>query len=139
MFEKIKQHFQPLLEGEPGERFQQQFHQRREDRKNPIIKKFLFIGGGLIVTAAGIIELPLPGPGTVIIIIGLGLLAQESLRLSKFLDWLEVELWTTLDQSQDWWKRSSAVKKAAAVIVTLFILIIIGAACYWLITNLRIT
>ncbi len=102
------------------------------------MQKFLFIGGGLIVIVAGIIALPLPGPGTLIIIIGLGLLAQESLRLSRFLDWLEVELRAVLNQSKNWWERSSIVKKAAAVIITLFILIIIGAACFWIITNLRI-
>jgi uncharacterized protein (TIGR02611 family) len=138
MFEKIKQHFQALLGDAPGKRFQQQFWRNRQNRSHPFLKKVLFIGGGVIVIAAGILALPLPGPGTVIIIVGLGLLAQESLRLSKFLDWLEVKGRKIIDQSKNYWEKSSYAKKVVIIIfVTIITLAIIGAVIYWYVYHIK--
>jgi uncharacterized protein (TIGR02611 family) len=136
MFEKIKQHFQALLGDAPGKRFQRQFWRQKQDRNHPFLKKVLFIGGGVLVIAAGIVALPLPGPGTVIIIIGLGLLAQESLRLSKFLDWLEIKGRKMLSRSKNYWEKCSEPQKMAIIIfITIIILAIIGAVIYWYVSH----
>ena|SRR5699024_502895 len=135
MFKGIKNHFEDLLNDEPGERFKKQFYRRHKHRDHPLINRLLYIGGGLVVVALGIIELPLPGPGTLIIILGLGLLAQESLRLSKFLDWFEVEARRFMDRINRWWKRVSPIKRIFFVMLFAIILTFIGWGGYWLASN----
>lgn len=135
MFEGIRKHFHKLLDDEPGERFQKQFHRRHKHRDHPILDKLLFIGGGIIVIAAGILGLPLPGPGTLIIIIGFGLLAQESLRLSKFLDWLEVEVRQIMDPIKERWDQASAALKVVLAIFGLIICAFIAWGIFWIGAN----
>jgi uncharacterized protein (TIGR02611 family) len=135
MFNKLKQYFHDLLEDTPGERFQRQYRRRQQSSENSLLKKILFIGGGVIVIAAGIVDLPFVGPGTVLIIIGLGLIAQESLRLSKFLDRLEVKLREYMSRINNRWKGVSAINKTVIILGILIILAIIGAGIYLLVSH----
>jgi uncharacterized protein (TIGR02611 family) len=48
-----------------------------ERAKHNIVLRLVFITVGTIVTLAGLAALVLPGPGVVLILIGLGILAQE--------------------------------------------------------------
>jgi uncharacterized protein (TIGR02611 family) len=48
-----------------------------ERAKHNIVLRLVFITVGTIVTLAGLAALVLPGPGIVLILIGLGILAQE--------------------------------------------------------------
>lgn len=45
--------------------------------------------GGLILTVAGFIFLPTPGPSFVIIMLGLWMMSGQWLPLAHFFDWLE--------------------------------------------------
>jgi uncharacterized protein (TIGR02611 family) len=136
MINKLKRLWRRLIEAPPGKRFEQEYWRRQKTRNRTFLKKALFIGGGIIVTVAGIIELPLPGPGTVIMIAGLGLIAQESLWLSKLLDKAELLIRRLIDWGQEWWKGTSSGKKAAISILALIILGLIGYGAYWLSTHI---
>jgi uncharacterized protein (TIGR02611 family) len=72
-----------------GERFQTRYHQHHE--RNLFVRGFNVILGTLLILV-GIPLVPLPGPGWVIIFLGLGGLSGESLRLARVLDWLDHKL-----------------------------------------------
>jgi uncharacterized protein (TIGR02611 family) len=101
----------------PGERFERRY--RAGVRSGGVLRKVLVVGSGLIVIAAGIILLPAPGPGTLIIAFGAGLIAQESLLAARVLDWLEVRLRKLVRRSRSGWKRSSLPLRVALVVLLL--------------------
>ena len=69
---------------------------------------------GLAVIVFGIILLPLPGPGWLIIFAGLGLLATEYTWASRLLQRTRryVLAWTRWAARQSFWKRSNARRRA---------------------------
>jgi hypothetical protein len=50
------------------------------------------IAWGLLVVVGGIIAVPAPGPGWLIILLGLGVIAGESLLFARWIDQVEVSL-----------------------------------------------
>jgi hypothetical protein len=133
MFKKMRQHFSGLLKGSPGERFEQRFLHHQEGRTHSYPKRILFILGGMIITVAGCILwlIPfLPGLGTPIIIIGLSLIAQESLWLSKLMDKFELQVRRMFALFQYWWKNTSIQKKILFLILVLFILALVWLVFY---------
>jgi uncharacterized protein (TIGR02611 family) len=120
MFQGIKDHWQDLKAGQPGQRFQDHFERRHESGSNPL-RKVLFIGGGALIVAAGIFFLPAPGPGFVIIFLGGGLIAQESKAAAKVLDWCEVRIRAVAEWAVGIWKRASTPVRAAIAVLGLVI------------------
>lgn len=60
-----------------------------EEAKRHIALRVARIGAGSVVTAGGIALLALPGPGLVVVALGLGLLAQDVPFARKLLDKVE--------------------------------------------------
>ncbi len=90
------------------------------------------IGG--IVLIAGIIMIPYPGPGWLVVFIGLGILAQEFPWAQKVLDYAK----SRYDAWQDWLREQSLVIKAifwaltcVVVIVTVWLLNGYGLLNHW--------
>jgi uncharacterized protein (TIGR02611 family) len=122
----LKAHWQDLKKGTPGKRFQDHYRNQHESGGNRM-RKALFIGLGALIVAAGIFFLPAPGPGFVIIFIGGGLMAQESERAAKVLDWCELRVRRVLDWALGIWKRASMPARAA---IALFGLVVAAGAGY---------
>jgi len=78
-----------LKRGTPGRRFQSRYERSRE---RGTLRKWLVIAGGLLLVLAGIVFLPLPGPGLLIIAAGAFLMAEESLAAARALDWTEQKI-----------------------------------------------
>lgn len=82
---------------------------------------------GLVIIAGGIVLLPLPGPGWVIIFAGLGVLATEYPWAARLLTWLR-------DQVQRWthWiaRQSRPVQVATAVGGVVLLVVIVGGVYY---------
>jgi putative transmembrane protein PGPGW len=87
MFHKLKQSWRDLQQGQPGQRFQDRWRQRRP--AGPA-RKILVIGSGIVVFAAGLFFLPAPGPGTVLLVLGAALVAEESQWIARALDRAEM-------------------------------------------------
>jgi hypothetical protein len=81
--------WQELKRGKPGHRFQSRYQ-----RANPGggLRKWAQIVGGLLLILAGIVFLPLPGPGLLIIAAGAFLMAEESRAAARALDWIELRV-----------------------------------------------
>jgi hypothetical protein len=73
----------------PGRRFQERY-QRKRLEKGGMWKRCAFVCAGVVLTLVGIFFLAVPGPGIPILVIGLGLIAQESALMARFLDRAEV-------------------------------------------------
>lgn len=131
MPKSLRDGLQELREGEPGSRFQDHYESRQEERRGAL-RRWLFLGGGTVVILAGLFFLPAPGPGFLILFIGGGLVAQESLVAARALDWTEVKLRAIGSWALRIWRRSPMPVKALIVLVALAIA---GAAAYaaWLI------
>ncbi|WP_460467762.1 TIGR02611 family protein [Calidifontibacter terrae] len=77
---------------------------RRKLAANPVSDKTYRIGVaivGLIIVAVGIAAVPLPGPGWLIVFIGLGVWATEFLWAARLLNWAREKL----DAWNAWFKR----------------------------------
>lgn len=104
------------------------FAWRARIRAHPTAYLFYRVGIailGFLVIATGVILLPLPGPGWVIIFVGLGIWATEFRWAKRLLRFARerVRLWTQWMSRQGWFTRS---------LVSLGIVLLV-AACFWLV------
>lgn len=76
---------------------------------------------GAVVLVGGIIAIPLPGPGWLIVFAGLGILATEFVWAQKLLGFAKknYDLW------QKWLLRQSIIVKALIIFVTALLVIVI--------------
>ena len=86
---RLKQGWQDLTRGQPGHRFQDRYARRREAARG-VLGKCAFVCLGVLILVAGIVLLPLPGPGMLIVAVGALLMAEGSHTMAKLLDALEL-------------------------------------------------
>ncbi len=90
MIDALKKRWAYLRDGAPGERFQRYYRRRQQQRSSGALRMLLLCAGILLIII-GIILLPAPGPGTLIVAVGAALLAGESAKVARFLD--RAECW----------------------------------------------
>ncbi len=103
MLEPIKKRLRDFADSPPGERFQRQYQQRSGEHGGLV--RALRLAGGVVVTLIGIVLMPAPGPGTLIAVLGLSLLAHESLAVARALDATELRLRPAALAVLNWWRR----------------------------------
>jgi len=84
-----KREWKQVYHDVPGERF---CHHRERMLSRPRWHSYIALGAGVVTIAAGVVLLFIPGPGTVFIVVGLGLVASHSARLAGWLDHSEPRL-----------------------------------------------
>lgn len=93
-------------------------------------ERALFIGGGLLTVAAGVASFPVPGvPSELIILTGLAIFAQGSMRAAKILDWAELRLRGPLLWA---WKLWSPLPRVAKVLIGALWTALLAAVWVWL-------
>lgn len=113
MLEKVKENWQQLKEAEPGHRFQDRYEQRQRECQGKFdLGKIINVVLGLLVTALGIFMVPAPGPGTIIMFVGLGLIGSEFLPVARCLDGAEVRIRPIVHKVKETWERISLPVKA---------------------------
>lgn len=120
MIESFKETWDKIQQDPPGKRFRRQYR-RRQDARESIINRLLFIGMGLVSILVGITMLFTPGPGIFFIFLGWGLIAQESLWLSILLDKFELYLRKWVDWGKEKWDGSSTMPKVLIITVVFVI------------------
>jgi tellurite resistance protein TerC len=85
MFTTLRQHWHAFRADPPGQRFQRRYSRRNAPRSG-VWRKLLVIVAGFVVLAIGIVMLVLPGPGSLVMVLGAALIAEESLFASRLLD-----------------------------------------------------
>lgn len=89
MLDAAKKSWRELKAGQPGRRFQDRYARRREAARGPL-GKCAFVCLGVLVLLAGIVLLPLPGPGMVVVAAGAVVMAEGSRTMARTLDSLEL-------------------------------------------------
>ena len=126
MIDGLKRTWEELMRSEPGRRFQDRndrhrMHGLRDWNRARILKPLL----GVAIIVPGIIMIPAPGPGAVIVVLGLALVADEYRPVAIFLDRSELGLRAAFDKV---WGSASTTQR---VIVTLLATITCAVVCYW--------
>ena len=80
-----------IAHGQPGRRFQERYRRMHAEGASAWKRCALFCAG-IVLTLVGVFFLAVPGPGIPILVIGLALIAQESVTLARWLDRTEVRL-----------------------------------------------
>ena len=129
MLQRLKQAWRDLKRSPPGCRFQELYQRRRRSRRGGA-KRAFFIGGGLLTIAAGVLSFPVPFiPSELIIVAGLAIFAQGSMRGARLLDWIELRLrgpflWA--------WRIWSPLPRMAKVLIGLLWTALLAMAWVWL-------
>lgn len=113
MLKRLRAAWRPLKDGTPGKRFQE-IHDSRKAQRRGRPWRFLFIAGGIAIVAVGIVLLPAPGPGWLVIFLGAGLLAQESMVIARTLDAVELRIRRMVSQIRTKVARRSSTAAASA-------------------------
>ncbi|HXG91375.1 MAG TPA: PGPGW domain-containing protein [Blastocatellia bacterium] len=129
MLNKLKQSWRHLKEGKPGQRFESEYRRRKQSRQSPF-SRIIFVVIGLLLIAAGIFFLPAPGPGTLILALGGGLIARESLIAARVLDWLEIKIRRVLASALKLWAKSPLRIKVLIVVLALIVLAALAFVAY---------
>lgn len=124
----LTKHWHDFKASEPGRRFLDFYEQRQEDRENgQTWRRVLYIGLGLILTVAGIVFLGMPGPGLLVIGLGLGLIAGEFESMARALDRLEIWLRKMAAAILQVWKRLKPYQQGFIILIGL---VVLGVAAY---------
>jgi hypothetical protein len=90
---KPKSLWQRFREDRPGHRFQNLYRRRRDGKSGRFPAKRIFnVVGAIGLLVVGLILLPAPGPGWLVIVVALGLMACEFLAFARCLDSAEVHV-----------------------------------------------
>ena len=120
MFKRLKQEWQRFRRRKPGRRFEERYYQKQQSARG-VFRKILIMSAGVLIIAVGIVLLAFPGPGTILMLIGAALIAEESLVTARALDWLELRLRGLYARTVRAWKRTSPVIRVLLVICALAI------------------
>ena len=116
MLDNLRQHWEQFKASQPGERFRR-VHERRAQRhpKGATWVRWAFLALGFLLVLAGIFFLAFPGPGLLVLALGLALIAQESLSVARMLDWLELKLRPPYLWAKRRWKKAGPAARWTAL------------------------
>jgi uncharacterized membrane protein YbaN (DUF454 family) len=125
----LKQAWRELKRSSPGCRFQE-LYRRQQEARHGGLNKAIFLGGGLFTIAMGVLSYPVPViPSEPVILLGLVLFAQGSMRGARILDWIELRLRGPFRWASKLWK---PLPRAAKVALSVFWMAALSAAGYGL-------
>jgi uncharacterized protein (TIGR02611 family) len=87
----FRQAWQKFKRRRPGFRFHAMYAEHQKSAKAPWVR-VAYVIAGIVVLLVGIVALPAPGPGMLIVALGAGIIARESEKLANALDRFEVVL-----------------------------------------------
>jgi len=130
--ERVKESSRCFKESKPGHRFQDHYHDHQRSSSGRYrFQVILCIFGGSLVVVGGVIAVPGPGPGWLIILLGLWMLAGELLFFARSMDKVEVKLRSLARGVVGIWTISPALVKG---LITLTVLVCVALSGYGIVT-----
>jgi uncharacterized protein (TIGR02611 family) len=111
MLKSLHKQWRDVTKVKPGNRFHNRYERRKNRRCSAFVKPF-YLMLGATVFIAGLVLMPAPGPGLLLVFLGAGMLAEESLLAARVLDRAELKLRAMLASATRMWKRASSLLKA---------------------------
>jgi hypothetical protein len=108
----IAQEWRAFRQDAPGHRFCNHYHRRHNHSR---AGRAVRIGLGVALLAGEIVLLFIPGPGLLVAVFGLGLVAGESGKLANLLDRAELPVRRRARSAKRWWDARSTVAKVGVV------------------------
>ena len=96
--------------GRPGDRCQAEYRRSRARPAKPWVR-FGTQALGVALVALGVVALPAPGPGWLIIGLGGALLARQSPAVARFLDGAEIRGRRLGSEIKRWWTSGSRLSR----------------------------
>jgi uncharacterized protein (TIGR02611 family) len=90
LFQGLRESWRRLKTSEPGSRFQSQYRLHQRSHRSRWSKPLSY-PVGVIILGIGLVALPAPGPGTLMLALGAAIIARESAWTARSLDWLELK------------------------------------------------
>jgi uncharacterized protein (TIGR02611 family) len=107
----------------------------RSNRPSRLIYRLVVAVIGLVIVAVGLIMVPFPGPGWLVVFIGLAVWASEFERAQRLLRLARgtLEAWTRWLIRQPWWTRGLVLLITIATVAAVFwlLLLISGVPVYF--------
>lgn len=131
MIERAKENWRRLKQSKPGRRFQDHHHRyQRGYGSRSYARGWFGLVWGLLILVGGVIAVPAPGPGWLIILLGLGIIAGESLSFARSIDRIEVSLRQLSRLVGGVWTGSPASGKVLLVALTVLAFVVaLGYGC----------
>ena len=100
----------------------------RSNRPSRLIYRLAVGVIGLVIVAVGLVMVPFPGPGWLVVFIGLAVWASEFERARRLLRLARgtLEVWTRWLIRQPWWMRGLVLLITIATVAAIFWLLLIG-------------
>jgi uncharacterized membrane protein YbaN (DUF454 family) len=102
---------------EPGSRFSN--YRRRLHEHASRTLRACCIGCAVLLIIAGIAMCFLPGPGLLVLFLGLAMFGGESRRLARWLDRMEPASRRRAAAAKRWWRRRSIVSRGAMIAIAM--------------------
>lgn len=118
---RLRSRWRSFAAARPGHRFVEQYHRRRRVRSSTL-GGLLEILIGIALLVVGLTMLVTPGPGIVMLLLGLSLLAHHSLWVSSALDRAELRL----RQCGGWLRRRWRTSALSRVLICLVGVLLTG-------------
>ena len=116
MFRFLELQWRDLACGRPGTRFRQRWR-GREQRRRSYFAKPLYMAAGFFVFLVGLVMLPAPGPGCLVVFAGAAMIAEESFWMATVLDRIELKGRRLLKFGMTSWERASMALKAVSLVL----------------------
>jgi hypothetical protein len=129
MLKRIKESWHFFRQAEPGSRFIE-YYRRRQKSRQGTTARIASVLVGVIVLAAGLVALVAPGPGILLMAVGAGLIARESERMSRVLDWLELRARSAVHHAFQTWRGASMPLRVLLVLILALGAGAVGYAAY---------
>ncbi len=103
MFDRMRHSLRDFARHRPGTRFVSRYERARRDERGTVHRTVIATMGFFLVLL-GIVLVPAPGPGFLVILAGASLIAQEMLPVARRLDAIELWLRVRLRRLRGFWR-----------------------------------
>lgn len=117
----------------PGRRFMAFYEARQDERtRDAPWKRPLYVATGIVLSLGGVVLLGMPGPGLLVVALGLALIAGEFACMARLLDKAELLLRRWAEAARLSVKRMSPLQRAVCAALLILVVCTAGMALYLL-------
>jgi uncharacterized protein (TIGR02611 family) len=126
---RIRANWEEFKSARAGTRFQARFRRRQRQGHKPVTK-FFYIVTGFVVLMMGLVLIPAPGPGFLVVLPGAALIAEESYFAARLFDTIELKARRIGRAAVRTWKHAPPLLKAALAALALVAAVAAAFAAY---------